>query len=200
MGRQFVQRRGSFFPHRYVVTSLLLYFVTAHFCAAQLRRAATDRYPLRSQFIIPGIAASQTSGRAHQISRARATPASAPPYWRPSASSTRISRSDSACDRPSSAPTRASCNGATASPRLCTIGASHRATRVQNPHCASKNSQPRACRPFPSVNSDANEIIVLFLIAEGQPALFSTLAWPSAVWQAAANKQVAAEAVTPTCF
>jgi len=40
----------------------------------------------------------------------------------------------------------------------------------------------------------------LFLIAEGQPALFSTLAWPSAVWQAAANKQVAAEAVTPTCF
>jgi hypothetical protein len=33
---------------------------------------------------------------------------------------------------------------------------------VQNAHSASKKSQPRACRPFPSVNSDVSEIMGLW--------------------------------------
>jgi hypothetical protein len=107
----------------------------------------------------PGILLNHTSGRAHQIPRAKATAASAPPNCRPSESKSRISRSNSSRDIPSSAPTRESCKGATASPRRSKIGASHRAIRVQKPHSASKNSHPRACRPFPSVNSDVSEII-----------------------------------------
>jgi hypothetical protein len=130
------------------------------FVPAQLRRAAIARYPARSHSITPGIAASHTNGRAHQISRAKATHASAPPYGRPSPSNTRISRINSVFDKPSSTPTRSSCNGATAIPRRCKIGANHRAIRVQHLHSASKNNHARACRPFPSVNSEASEIML----------------------------------------
>ncbi len=108
---------------------------------------------------MPGICASHTNGRAHQISRATASTASAPPNWLPSESKKRSSRNNSAFGKPSSAPTRGSWSGATASPRRSRIGNSHRAIRVQNPHSASKNNHPRACRPFPSVNSDASEIM-----------------------------------------
>src|SRR5258707_4850969 len=34
--------------------------------------------------------------------------------------------------------------------------------RVQNLHSASKNSQPRACLPFASVNSEVSEIMMIF--------------------------------------
>jgi len=47
--------------------------------ATQPRRAATFLYPASSTRIIPGNPASQTNGLAHQISRANATAASAPP-------------------------------------------------------------------------------------------------------------------------
>src|SRR5260370_16355734 len=109
--------------------------------------------------VIPGIRANHTSGRAHQISCATASTASAPPYWLPSESRKRSSRNNSDFGKPSSAPTRGSCSGATASPRRSRIGRSQRAIRVQKAHSASKNNQPRACRPFPSVNSDAGEIM-----------------------------------------
>jgi hypothetical protein len=132
-----------------------------HETAAQLLCAAIHRYPPRSHCIIPGIFASHTSGRPHQISRANATAASAPRYWLPSESKNRISRSNSASGNPSNALTLGSCKGANPSPRLPRIGASHRAIRVQNTHSASKNSHPRACRPLPSVNSDASEIMIL---------------------------------------
>src|SRR2546430_4943584 len=127
--------------------------------AAQLRLAATHLYPLRRISIIPGIFEIHTSGRPHQISRASATAASAPPNRLPSLRRNCISRINSSRDNPSSAPTRGSCSGASAMPRRSRIGASHRAMRVQNLHSASKNSHPRACRPFPSVYSLTSEII-----------------------------------------
>src|SRR2546423_13798700 len=101
-----------------------------------------------------------TSGRAHQISRAKATAASAPPYCVPSERSRRISRRSSDFVKPSRAPTRGSCKGATASPRRCRMGRSQRAMRVQKRHSASKKSQPRAWRPLPSVKSEGSEIMV----------------------------------------
>jgi hypothetical protein len=113
----------------------------------------------------PGILLNHTNGRAHQISRAKATAASAPPYCRPSESKSRISRNNSWRDIPSKAPTRGSCNGATARPLRSRIGANHRASRVQNAHSASKNNQPRAWRPFLSVNSDVSEIMFFLLCA-----------------------------------
>src|SRR6267143_7315107 len=128
--------------------------------AAQLRLAATHRYPLRKISIIPGIFEIHSSGRAHQISRARATAASAPPNRLPSLRRNCISRIKSSRGSPSSAPTRGSCNGASAIPRRSRIGASHLAIRVQNRHSASKNNHPRACRPFPSVYSLTSEIIL----------------------------------------
>src|SRR5437016_55680 len=128
--------------------------------AAQLRLAATHLYPLRRISIIPGIFEIHTSGRPHQISRASATAASAPPNRLPSLRRNRISRINSSRDNPSSAPTRGSCSGASAMPRRSRIGASHRAMRVQNLHSASKNSHPRACRPFPSVYSLTSEIMI----------------------------------------
>src|SRR5713226_5649799 len=130
-----------------------------HASAAQLRLAATQRYPLLRISIIPGIFEIHNSGRAHQISRASSTAASAPPYRLPSLSRNCISRINSSRDNPSSGPTRGSCNGASAIPRRSRIGASHRAIRVQNLHSASKNNHPRACRPFPSVYSLTSEIM-----------------------------------------
>lgn len=130
-----------------------------HASAEQLRRAANQRYPQRNACIIPGSSESHTSGRAHQTSRARATAASAPPDWLPSESKKRISRSRSVSDKPRSAPTRGSCRGATPSARFSRMGSSHRAIRVQKRHFASKNSQPRAWRPLPSVNSELSEIM-----------------------------------------
>ena len=76
---------------------------------------------------------------------------------------TRISRISAIGDKPRRAATRASCNGATPIPRRLRIGATHCAIRVQNPQSASKNSHPRAWRPFPSVNSEASEIMGRFL-------------------------------------
>src|SRR6267378_4551456 len=131
--------------------------------AAQLRLAATHRYPLRKISIIPGIFEIHSSGRAHQISRARATAASAPPNRFPSLGRNCISRIKSSRGNPSSAPTRGSCSGASAIPRLSRIGAIHLAVRVQNRHSASKNNHPRACRPFPSVYSLTSEIIAVLL-------------------------------------
>src|SRR5256886_9432576 len=131
--------------------------------AAQLRLAATHLYPLRRISIIPGIFEIHTSGRPHQISRASATAASAPPNRLPSLRRNCISRINSSRDNPSSAPTRGSCSGASAMPRFSRLGASHRAMRVQNLHSASKNSHPRACRPFPSVYSLTSEIIAVLL-------------------------------------
>src|SRR5208282_6763869 len=88
----------------------------------------------------------------------------------------RISRNNSSRVIPNSAPTRGSCNGATASPLRSKIGANHRAIRVQNAHSASKNNHPRACRPFPSVNSDVSEIMALFFSANSvASALKATL-------------------------
>ena len=147
------------------VVSLLHSFDRSQRTAAQLLLSAIQRYPARIDFIVPGILENHTSGRAHQISRARATAASAPPNCRPSESRSRISRKSSSRDIPSKDPTRGSCNGATASPLLSRIGANHRAILVQNPHLASKNNHPRACRPFPSVNSDVSEIMAFLLCA-----------------------------------
>ena len=141
----------------------------AHACAAQLLLIAIRSYPSRKIRIPPGNPAIHATGRAHQISRASATHASAPPNCLPSESSSRISRINSARESPSSAPTRGSCSGATAIPRLSRIGLTHRAIRVQNPHSASKKSQPRACRPFPSVNSPASEIIAVSLFHRLRP-------------------------------
>jgi hypothetical protein len=132
---------------------------TGQLTATQLRFIAIERYQLLSAPSPPGTLLNQTSGRAHQISCAKATAASAPPNCRPSESKSRISRKSSSRDIPRSAPTRGSCKGATASPLLSSIGASHRTIRVQNAHSTSKNNHPRACRPFPSVNSDVSEII-----------------------------------------
>src|SRR5467141_2867927 len=131
--------------------------------AAQLRLAATHRYPLRKISIIPGIFEIHSSGRAHQISRARATAASAPPNRFPSLGRNCISRIKYSRGNPSSAPTRGSCRGASAIPRLSRIGAIHLAVRVQNRLSASKNNHPRACRPFPSVYSLTSEIIAVLL-------------------------------------
>src|SRR6267378_2459908 len=144
--------------------------------AAQLRLAATHRYPLRKISIIPGIFEIHRSGRSHQISRASATAASAPPYWLPSLSRNFISSISSSRGIPSSAPTRESCSGASAIPRRSSIGAIHRAVRVQNWHSASKNSHPRACRPFPSVYSLTSEIMfLLFLTSLRATALSAPL-------------------------
>src|SRR6266478_3666547 len=155
---------------------------TGHETAAQLRFPAIHRYPLRKISVIPGIFAIHSSGRAHQISRASATAASAPPNLLPSLRRNCISRIKSSRGSPSSAPTRGSCNGASAIPRRSRIGASHLAIRVQNWHSASKNSQPRACLPFPSVYSLTSEIIVsslsyfsACLCALGATALSSSL-------------------------
>src|SRR5712692_1242025 len=130
-----------------------------HASAAQLRLAATQRYPLLRISIIPGIFEIHNSGRAHQISRASATAASAPPYRLPSLRRNCISRINSSRDNPSNAPTRGSCSGASAIPRRSRIGAIHFAILVQNRHFASKNNHPRACRPFPSVYSLTSEIM-----------------------------------------
>src|SRR5882672_8687292 len=127
--------------------------------ATQLRRPAIQRYPLRKTSIIPGILDTQSNGLHHQISRASATAASAPPYRLPSLKRNCISLINSSRRSPSSAPTRGSCNGASSSPRFSRIGASHRAMRVQNRHSASKKNHPRACRPFPSVYSLTSEIM-----------------------------------------
>jgi hypothetical protein len=151
---------------RCFVVSLLHSFDLSQRTAAQLLLSAIQRYPARIDFIIPGIFASHTNGRAHQISRDSITAASAPPLGTPSGSKKRISRSNSASDNPSNAGTRGSCSGATPNPRLARMGASHRAIRVQNPQSASKNNHPRACRPFPSVNSDAREIMVFFPVSQ----------------------------------
>src|SRR5579864_7631986 len=130
--------------------------------------------------------ATHTSGRAHHISRATASTASAPPNCLPSDSKKRSSRSNSAFGKPRIAPTRGSCSGATAMPRRTRIGPSHRAQRVQNPHSASKKSQPSACRPFPSVNSDASEImclvgqLILAVHSSPFPASLCLLSLPSA--------------------
>src|SRR6267378_1259099 len=132
--------------------------------AAQLRLAATQRYPLCRISIIPGIFEIHSSGRPHQISRASATAASAPPNRLPSLRRNCISRISSSRDNPSNAPTRGSCSGASAIPRFSRIGASHRAMSVQNLHSASKNNQPRACRPFPSVYSLTSEIMTLHFL------------------------------------
>src|SRR5258706_12528542 len=131
--------------------------------AAHLRFSAIQRYPLRRISIIPGILEIHTSGRPHQISRASATAASAPPYWLPSLSRNLISSINSSRGIPSSAPTRGSWSGASAIPRRSRIGAIHLAVRVQNLHSASKNNHPRACRPFPSVYSLTSEIIAVLL-------------------------------------
>src|SRR4029077_17179750 len=128
--------------------------------AAQLRFPAIHRYPLRKISIIPGIFEIHKSGRAHQISRASATAASAPPNRLPSLRRNCISLINSSRDNPSNDPTRGSCSGASAIPRRSRIGASQRAIRVQNLHSASKNSHPRACRPFPSVYSLTSEIML----------------------------------------
>src|SRR5580704_6983004 len=138
---------------------------TGQLTATQLRCIAIERYPLLRAPIPPGILLNHTSGRAHQISLAKATAASAPPNCRPSESKSRISRSNSSRDIPSKAPTRESCRGATASPLRSKIGDNHRAIRVQNAHSTSKNNHPRACRPFPSVNSDVSEIMGFFFYA-----------------------------------
>src|SRR5215472_1980231 len=135
-----------------------------HCAVAQLRFAATQRYPLRRISMAPGIFENHTSGAAHQISRASSTAASAPPYRLPSHSRNCISFINSSCDRPSNATTRGSWSGASAMPRRSRMGTSQRATRVQNLHSASKNSQPRACRPFPSVYSLTSEIILSSLL------------------------------------
>src|SRR5712664_2313225 len=127
--------------------------------ATQLRRPAIQRYPLCKTSIIPGILDTQSNGRHHQISRASATAASAPPYRLPSLKRNCISRINSSRRRPRSAPTRGSCKGASSSPRFSRIGANHRAMRVQNRHSASKKNHPRACRPFPSVYSLTSEIM-----------------------------------------
>lgn len=150
------QSRRSTPPERY---ALFVTSGTGQLTATQLRRMAIERYQLLSAPNPPGTLLNHSNGRAHQISRAKATAASAPPNCRPSESRSRISRSNSSRDIPSKAPTRGSCNGATANPRRSKIGANHRAMHVQNPHSASKNNHPRACRPFPSVNSDVSEII-----------------------------------------
>src|SRR6266478_6631734 len=130
--------------------------------AAHLRFTAIHRYPLRRISIIPGILEIHSSGLPHQISRASATAASAPPYWLPSLSRNFISSINSSRGNPSNAPTRGSCSGASAIPRRSRIGAIHLAVRVQNRHSASKNSHPRACRPFPSVYSLTSEIMVSY--------------------------------------
>src|SRR5713226_281165 len=142
--------------------------------AAHLRFAAIHRYPLRRISIIPGIFEIHRSGRPHQISRASATAASAPPYWLPSLNRNFISSINSSRGIPSSAPTRGSCKGASAIPRRSRIGAIHRAIFVQNLHSASKNSHPRACRPFPSVYSLTSEIMV-----PSFPYFFSLLLFPT---------------------
>jgi len=112
--------------------------------ATQPRRAAILLYPASSTRIIPGSPASQTNGFAHQISRATATTARAPPQFLPSPNKKRNSFSNSFLLMPSSPLTRGSCKGATPSPLRARIGASHRAIRVQNPHSASKNNHPLA--------------------------------------------------------
>jgi hypothetical protein len=124
----------------------------------------------------PGIFESHTSGRPQPISRVIATIASAPPYWRPSASRKRSSRINSDRDKPNRTPTRGSCSVAVARPRRSRMGATQRAHCVQKPHSASKNSQPRACRPLLSVYSLAREIIVR---PASQPAFF--FSFPSSV-------------------
>src|SRR2546422_770645 len=91
-------------------------------------------------------------------------PAPAPPHRLPPLKRNCIPRINSSRRSPSSAPTRGSCNGASSSPRFSRIGASHRATRVQNRHSASKKNHPRACRPFPSVYSLTSEIMTRSLL------------------------------------
>jgi hypothetical protein len=115
---------------------------------------------------MPGAAASQNSGRAHQISRDSATAASAPPNCRPSLSSSRISRNKSICERPRSGPTRESCSGAKANPRFCNAGARARTILTQKAQSESKKSHPRACRPLLSVNSEVSEIMTLISKAQ----------------------------------
>src|SRR5208282_2553149 len=122
----------------------------------------------------PGILAAQTRGRAHQISRARASTASAPPYCVPFCKRKRNSRRSSCRDIPSSAPTRGSWSGATAKPRRARMGASHRAMRLQKLQSASKKSQPFAWRPFPSVYSLANEIMASSFSAAACAALLGS--------------------------
>ena len=133
--------------------------------AEHLRCCATHRYPARIADIIPGTLASHKNGRTQPNSRTTANTASAPAYRLPSSNTNRITDSNSFCERPSSAPTRGSCSGATARPRRFIGPISHLAVRVQNSHSASKKSQPRACRPLLSVISDANEIMAPHFIA-----------------------------------
>ena len=129
--------------------------------AEHLRWVAIQRYALRKTCIIPGSLESQTSGRAHQISWASATAASAPPVCWPLLNSRRISSSNSLGDKPRSVPTRGSCNGASANPRFCSAGTRARTILTQKTHSASKNSQPRAWRPLLSVNSEVSEIMAV---------------------------------------
>jgi hypothetical protein len=127
---------------------------------AQLLCRAIQRYPECRRAIDFGILVNQTRGAAHQIWRATARTASAPPNCSPSEVMKRNSRKSSSRVIPRSAPTRGSCSGASANPRRVRIGASHRANRVQKEQSSSKKSQPFACRPFPSVYSLVREIIV----------------------------------------
>src|SRR6266481_2349172 len=143
--------------------------------AAQLRWAAIERYPLRKIPIIPGILEIHSNGRPHQISRANATAASAPPYRLPSLKRNCISRINSSRDNPSTTPTRGPCSAATASPRRSRIGASHCAILVQNLHPASKKNNPRACGPFPSGSSLTNEIIAVLFFPSFLFSVFSVL-------------------------
>src|SRR5258708_861689 len=114
----------------------------------------------------PGSFANQASGSPHQISRATATTAWAPPYCLPSDRRNRNSINSASLFIPSKAPTRGSCSGATAMPRRLRIGEIQRALRVQKAHSASKKSQPLAWRPFPSVYSFASEIMMGLFSAE----------------------------------
>jgi hypothetical protein len=127
----------------------------------QPRLAAIQRYAMSIRPFVPVHSTDLANGRAHQTSLATPSTASAPLSCVPPLERNLISFNNSSRESPSNAPTRASCNGASANPRRARAGASHRAIRVQNAHSASKNSQPRARLSFRSVNSSASVIIVL---------------------------------------
>lgn len=135
--------------------------LTEHCLAPHFRRAAIEPYAACKTSFTPGTRETQTSGRPHQISRAMARTASAPPECEPSLMSKRSSWRSSRRDMPSNAPTRGSCSGATPIPRRRRMGVSQRAVRVQKPHSASKKSHPRALRSYLSVNSLARVIMFL---------------------------------------
>src|SRR5216683_689125 len=114
---------------------------------------------------MPGICASHTNGRAHQISRATASAASAPPNWLPSESKKRSSRNNSAFGKPSSAPTRGSWSG-------LAVALKNRQQPSRHPRADSalrvKKQPPPRVPPFPirKLRLQRNHVLLV-----GQPFL-----------------------------